>query len=135
MNMVFPQVPTGLDYDEYGCKLAMCPNCGSVDNIQLRELRGIYQKQVMLNSVFSNHLRREVVYHLLSNKIFKEDSERKMFIANTVKEAKNSTDNYACMTIATAFNMSPMKVLNTFIQLFRATKHNFREYTISNKIL
>jgi hypothetical protein len=104
--------------------------------MQMRETRNLIYAQTMENSIFSNRTRKEVVYFLSSNnrKRFNDDSERKRFISKTVNDARNTSDNYACKVIASAFKMKPLKVLDVFFKLYRATKSSFRKYEVDDKI-
>jgi len=102
----------------------------------MRETRNLIQAQIMENSIFSNRIRKEVVYFLSSNygTHFNSDSERKQFISKTVNEARNTSDNFACRVIAEAFGLKPLRVLDVFFKLHRATKSTFRIYDVDDKI-
>lgn len=125
----------GHNRDIDGFFLYYCPVCFSVDNLQLLEERNLVCAQTMQRALFSNHTRREVVYLLASNNghHFESNEQRKMFIADTIKKARNTTDEYACRTIAECFNLKVTKVLEVFFRIHRV-KNRF-SYEVSDKIL
>ena len=138
-KMLYLNALSGLSYNKDGKILQMCPIDGYCSNPSEEEEKWVLKKHVMEISLLSHHIRIEVVFLLASKTKFKDDSERKQFIAATVKEARYCSDNYCIMMISKAFksvnsDITPVKVLNTFIILFRKTRTTFKDYKVETRI-
>lgn len=107
------------DWDKDGRAFKICPDCFTVDTITLKDGRELIKQEIVNNSLYSGRDKKSVLQQLCKKQSI-EGEERKLTIANSMKEIKGVSDIKCIEIISGVFSMSTSVVEVLF--------HNVKRY-------